>query len=38
MIRRKKQNVKTREELFDMLLYEILDERAKIIWERIKDM
>ncbi len=38
MIRRKKQNVKTREELFDKLLNEILDERAKIIWERIKDM
>ncbi len=26
------------EELFDMLLEEILDERAKKIWERIKDI
>jgi len=33
----KKKKGPTDEELFELLLNEILDERAKKIWERIKD-
>ena len=38
MIGRKKKKVLSDEELFNILLNEILDYRAKKIWERIKDM
>ncbi len=34
----KKETLPTDEELFDLLLEKILDERAKKIWERIKDI
>jgi len=36
MIRRKKK-APTKEELFALLLDKILNERAKIIWERIRE-
>ena len=35
---RKKKKVLSDEELFNILLENVLDERAKKIWERIKDM
>ncbi len=35
---KKKKKVMSDEELFDLLLNEILDYRAKKIWDRIKDM
>ncbi len=38
MILKKKKKVPTEEELFDTLLNEILDERAKKIWQRLKNM
>ena len=38
MIGRKKKKILSDEELFNILLNEILDYRAKKIWERIKDM
>ncbi len=34
----KKKKVLSREELFELLLNEVLNYRAKKIWERIKDM
>ncbi len=33
----KKKKAKSDEELFSLLLDEILDERARRIWEKIKD-
>jgi len=33
----KRKKEPTREELFSLLLNEILDDRAKRLWERIKD-
>ena len=38
MFKRKKKKVKTKEELFELLLNEILDEKAKGIWERLKEI
>ncbi len=38
MFKRKKKKVKTKEELFELLLNEILDEKAKEIWERLKEI
>ena len=38
MFKRNKKRVKTREELFELLLNEILDEKAKGIWERLKEI
>ena len=38
MFKRKKKRVKTKEELFELLLNEILDEKAKGIWERLKEI
>ncbi len=35
---KKKKKVMSDEELFNMLLEEVLDEKAKRIWEKIKDM
>ncbi len=37
MIGRKKKKVPSREELFDLLLNEILDEKAKRKWEILKE-
>ncbi len=36
MFRRKKETVKSDEELFSILLNEIMDDKAKKIWERLK--
>ncbi len=38
MFKREKKRVKTKEELFELLLNEILDEKAKGIWERLKEI
>ncbi len=35
---RRKKKVKSDEELFTLILEKILDDRAKRIWEKIKDM
>ncbi len=35
---KRKKKVLSDEELFDLLLREVLNYRAKKIWERIKDM
>ena len=38
MIKLRKKKVLSDEELFHLLLNEILDDRAKKIWERIKNI
>ena len=35
---KKKKKVMSDEELFDMLFEKVLDDKAKKIWEKIKDM
>ncbi len=38
MFRKKKENIKSTEELFNMLLNEILDEKSKKKWEQLKEI
>ncbi len=38
MILRKKKQVKSTEELFAMLLEQVMDEKAKESWEKIKNI